>query len=458
MNRNISKLSSEELMNLKAERLGGGIGDDNGLSWTCNYCLVVGEQESVISQKDKIILRELANKVAFIAADPEQDVKRKLWKDHNGLKLTRPLIFCDPETAWYEIIPSTELRCQGKLARIWEFRLLKEIYWAENIKDDRVIQNIFTVHYVYSQSDRGLDSKKIGGAHDGAFNWESALNDYAELDKLHFRNITVDYEKTEAIYNLASEVFEGVLEVKLEGSWWWSMGMTSDLIVLRGFEQTLFDMYDYPDELHKLMSFLRDENLSKLDFLERNGLLSLNNGGDFVGTGGYGWTNELPSSNYNAKHVTPMDMWGYCESQETINVSPEFFKEFVFPYQLPIMERFGLNIYGCCEPLDNRWDIIKNIPRLRRVTVSPWSNPDIMAENLGKNYVFVRKINPSFVATNELYEEEARAEIKQTFEAAYRNSCPAEILLRDLVTVSWNPQNVIRWTQIAREESERIYK
>ena len=54
-------------------------------------------------------------------------------------------------------------------------------------------------------------------------------------------------------------------------------------------------------------------------------------------------------------------MWGFCESQETVGVSPKMFEEFVFAYQLPILDRFGLNIYGCCEPLDRRFDIVKRI-------------------------------------------------------------------------------------------------
>ena len=91
--------------------------------------------------------------------------------------------------------------------------------------------------------------------------------------------------------------------MRLEGVWWWSHGMTSDLILLRGFQQVLYDLHDNPDGLHQLMAFFRDENLAELDFLQANGLLSLNNGGDFVGTGGYGWSDQLPS---------PASMEGRC--------------------------------------------------------------------------------------------------------------------------------------------------
>jgi hypothetical protein len=49
------------------------------------------------------------------------------------------------------------------------------------------------------------------------------------------------------------------------------------------------------------MGFLRDGHLAKLDFLERNRLLSLNNDGTYVGSGGFGWTRELPAADFSGQ-------------------------------------------------------------------------------------------------------------------------------------------------------------
>ena len=70
------------------------------------------------------------------------------------------------------------------------------------------------------------------------------------------------------------------------------------------------------------------------------------------------------------------------------------FGEFIFPYQLPLLERFGLNCYGCCEPLDRRWSVVKQVPRLRRVSVSAWADWAKMAELLGDRYIFSLKPRP----------------------------------------------------------------
>ena len=284
----------------KVERLGNGLGDNNGLSWSCNYARVMGAQEPSVSPRERSIIREHAKRVAEIAANPSQQIKKQLWLRHNALGETRPLIFADPENAWYEVIPAAQLQCEGNLARLWEFKLLKEIYWAERIRDDRVIEPAFTVYHIFEESDFGIDVKIIGADTGGAYRWESALTNYADMDKLKFRTIKVDPEKTSRLYDLANDVLGDILEVRLAGVWWWSHGMTSDLILLRGFEQALYDMSDNPEGLHQLMAFLRDENLAKLDFLQENGLLSLNNGGDFVGTGGYGWSSELPAAGFDA--------------------------------------------------------------------------------------------------------------------------------------------------------------
>jgi hypothetical protein len=447
-------MPSDEQRKLKSEKLGKGLGDNNGLSWSCNYVRIAGAQDPVVSSRDRHIIREHARRVAEVAAWPAQGEKKSLWLSHNALGQTRPLIFADPENAWYELIPSDQLRCESNLARLWEYKLLKELYWAEKIKDDRVVEPIFTSYYVFDDTGWGLEAKVIGGEDDGAYRWESPLKSYADLDKLSFRNIRVNYAKTRRQFELARDVLGDILDVRLEGVWWWSHGMTSDLILLRGFEQVLFDMYDNPAGLHRLMAFLRDESLARLDFLERQGLLSLNNGGDFVGTGGYGWSAELPSAGFDGKTVRPRDMWGFCESQETVGVSPKLFEEFVFAYQLPILERFGLNIYGCCEPLDSRFDIIQRIARLRKVTVSPWSNAEKMAERIGGRFVYTRKVPPAEISGADIDEDSIRKGLRTMLAATSRNNCRVEILMRDVLTLSWNPNHIIRWVQIAREESE----
>ncbi|MCU0500180.1 MAG: hypothetical protein MUC51_00175 [Anaerolineae bacterium] len=411
--------------------------------------------EITISAADRAVLRRLASQVAELAAQPIEAEKRELWYRHNALEATRPVIFCDPENGWDEIIPAADLVCVGELARGWEMRLRKERFWGAQMCDDRVIEPYFTVRHVYTESDWGMHETRIGGGHGDAYRWESPLKSYADLDQLRFPQIVVDEEATTRRLALANDTLGDILPVRLKTSWWWTLGMTWTLVNLRGLAQIMYDMVDQPAALHRTMAFLRDGHLAKLDFLERNGLLSLNNDGTYVGSGGFGWTRELPQPDFaTAGHVRPIDMWGFGESQETVGVSPAMFAEFIFPYQLPILERFGLNCYGCCEPLDKRWHIVQRIPRLRRVSVSAWANLPRMAEMLGDRYLFSWKPAPADLALDSFDEDAIRARLREGFRIM--RGCRVEAIMKDNNTIRNDPSRVIRWVRIAREEAERM--
>jgi len=415
----------------------------------------INKYDLYISKRDRLILRELAIKIVEISKRPFEEEKTDSWTKHNDLQPARPMIFCDPENGWNEIITEQTMKCDTKLGREWENTLRKEICWAEQMKDDKVVDSNFYVPYVAAESDWGMKERRIGGEHCGdAYSWESPLKKYDDMVKLHFPNITVDYDSTGKLKRIAEDVFEGLLYVQIKHKWWWTLGMTWTLVNLRGLETIMFDMYDYPDKFHELMSFLRDGHLKKLDFLEQNGLLPDNTGNTYVGSGGFGFTNQLPTEGFTNNRIRTADMWGFCESQETVSVSPEMFGEYIFPYQFPILERFGLNCYGCCEPLEKRWKWIERIPNLRRVSVSPWANAEEMAEQLEDKYIYSYKPNPAYLAVSQIDEDLIRRELRRILEIA-KNSV-LEIIMKDNNTLGNNPNNAYRWVEIARQEINDI--
>jgi hypothetical protein len=252
---------------------------------------------------------------------------------------------------------------------------------------------------------------------------------------------------------LAEETLGDRLTVRLKTAWWWTLGMTWTLVNLRGLGQIMYDMLDHPNDLHRLMAFLRDGHLARLDFLEHQGLLSLNNDGTYVGSGGFGWTHELPQPDF-AGRVRAMDLWGFAESQETVGISPGMFEEFIFPYQRPILSRFGLNCYGCCEPLDKRWHVASHYPRLRRISVSAWASVPRMAEFLGDRYIFSWKPSPTDLAMPNFDEDAIRAKLRTMMRQT--RDCRVEVIMKDNHTIGHDPQRVIRWVQIAREEADNV--
>lgn len=436
---------------MKSERLGNGLGDSLGLAlkYFAQKVIteIVLEQGAAVPDSDKAILREAAKKVAELAARPIEQEKKRLWYKLNQLRAERPMVVCDPENGWYEIITPDQLKCKSDLGRVIEFYLRKTIFWGEEMKDDTVIMPIFRAHHIFEETSRGFEKVDIGLGGTGSYVWKPAITNMEDIDRLKPQNFVIHQKQTDEYVAMLKEVFDGILEVRLDTMWWNSCGMTSDLIFLIGMETMFYKLIEDPDSIHKLMSFLRDEFLSKFEYVESRGLLCLNNNDMYVGTGGYGWTDELPGPGFNGK-VRLRDIWGLSESQETVSISPEMFGEFIFPYQLELQEKFGLNCYGCCEPVDLRWKYIKQIPGLRRISVSPWSNEQVMAQLIGDDYIYSRKTPPTWLAAKNADEEVMEAGIKKTVEIAGRN---LELIMKDNHTIGNNPNNCISFVKTCRK-------
>ncbi len=407
--------------------------------------------EVKVSRKDREKLRRLAERLAELAARPAETEKRELWYEHNALRSKRPLLLADPENGWNEIITPESLGCEGPLARRWEMVLRKELFWGESIQDDKPIEALFETGLTYTDTEWGVEETYHGGVSGQSYAWEGGVKGPDDVGRIGVPRLDVDYRTTLETLALAAEVFSGILRVGLRGVWWWSLGMTLDLARLVGLQNMLYLLYDNPGMVHRIMGILRDGYMAKLDWLEKNRLLFLNNNHAYVGSGGIGYTRELPRREPDGK-VTAADMWCLTESQETIGISPGQFEEFVFQYQLPLQQRFGLNCYGCCEPLDSRWHVVKKVPRLRRVSVSPWADQRKMAEFLQGDYVYSRKAPPSLLAVPRIDEDAVRADITATLQAT--RGCVLEILMKDNHTLGRNPDNLVRWVRIAREEVE----
>jgi hypothetical protein len=287
----------------------------------------------------------------------------------------------------------------------------------------------------------------------GSFRYiEPIKNIDDDFHKLSRRAISPDRESTHKKAEMIGDALGDILNVRIRGAHWWTLGLTSEAIKLVGLTNLMMMMYDNPEGLHKLMAFLRDEHLSYRQYLKTNNLLCLNNEDDFIASGGIGYTDELPAPGYDGR-VRFRDMWGFAESQETVGISPDMFSEFVFPYQLALLENFGINCYGCCEPIEGRWEDVSKIPRLRRISVSPWSDQLTMRDYLGKNYIFSRKPNPSFVCAG--FDEQAiRDDLSLTMSIVKDTNM--EIILKDTHTVQNEPQRLSKWVEIAREMYEKV--
>jgi hypothetical protein len=91
---------------------------------------------------DKRILRDLARRYVEVCARPAQTERRALWRRHNSLKDTRPLIYVRA-FAWGEM-PQSQCVCENPFARQYENEFRRHLFW-DALGDDSVLEPWVTV-------------------------------------------------------------------------------------------------------------------------------------------------------------------------------------------------------------------------------------------------------------------------------------------------------------------------
>ena len=406
----------------------------------------------MISSHDRSILRDCAKRVADIADLPIQEERRDLWKKHNRLKPERPMILIFPEGSWIELIPSADLACEDKTARIFERMLRQRIYTHEHFQDDTVIEKEWTVQKVTHDTGWGLQAKiKPSTTARGSYRFDPVLKGPSDLKKLRFPGISYDEAATMKALENAADLFGEILDVELRGVSYISYHLMSQYIFWRGLEEMMLDMYDQPGLLHDTMAFLEEGHRGILQqYIDQN-LLSLNNDGTYHNSGGVGYTDGLPASDFSADRVRPCDMWASAESQELAQVGPAHHAEFALQYEKRLLAPFGLTGYGCCEDLTGKLDDVFTIPNIRRISISPFAKVEPCAEKLKGDYIFSWKPHPGHLV-GDFKEEMIREYIHHMVDVAGENGCVLEMILKDTHTCEQHPERFDRWTKIAREE------
>lgn len=407
-------------------------------------------------------LRTLAGRLAEASAAPANAQKRKRWADHNDLRaIGRPLLWICPDDdgAWLELVPERAHRCADPDLRALENRLLKYLYHAEHFDDDFVFEPrvYFPIPgeytgYLYGHVAQAtawgiaIDKQMVGkNAYQLAAFVETEA-DYAPLlaHEVDFIVDEAEYTRQRALYG---EVLGGILDVRFQLPY--SVLVQSlliELVHLRGLENLLYDLYDHPDTLHAVLAHMARSKARLLDRLEAARLLFDNRTNIYTGSGGLGYTNAPAKADAD---VLLSDMWGFADAQEFSAVSAEMFERFALVNQAVGLSKFGLGCYGCCEPLDDKYDaIFRHLPGIRRLSVSPWSNVDLAAERIGRRAIFSWKPNPATVCTG-FDADSLRAELSHTAHAA--RACHTEVILKDIRTCGETPVHLQRFAKLFRE-------
>mgnify|MGYP002545251829 CR=1 FL=1 len=379
----------------------------------------------------------------------------ELWKRHNALRGERPVIHIEIDTFEQEVI-QTRLRCEDAQARRMEFELYHHFLNMELFDDDWVVPEYFPVYQAVDFQLFGhvigrreaADSRGVKLGHQ----FEYIVHDLREdFDKLmQPSTLHVYAQETEAYRALADDTFGDILPTRLAAYALYAVP-TQMVVHWMGMETMFCSMYYYPDEFHRMMDAIADEYIACFHALQAGGCLLPTTGFEPLGQGSLCFTDELKAD----LPLQVSDMWGFMDSQETVGVSPDMFREFIFPCYERISREFGLLSYGCCEPVHPVWDMIGALPNLRKVSISPWCDEEQMAERLrGSSIIYHRKPSPNYLGVGERLDEEAfRAHMEKTVKTA--RGCRLEITQRDVYTIHHDINKVRRYVEIIRETIDR---
>ena len=408
-----------------------------------------------IPQKDVSLVRDLAKRVAEIAALPVQQEKAAMWMRHNGLDRVRPLVLvqCAPEM-WRELMPDSELQTGDEFCRSQEKALRQTLYAWDHMRDDRIVTDLAACPIAFRDSGFGIAPNPVRPDHAfGAKHFQTVIEKESDIERIQTPRITVDWTATEARYQRLTDLYDGILRIEKQGMQRTWFALMDQFIQWRGLERMFMDLMERPEWIHQVMERMTQGWMARFDQLESQGLLSLNNGANWVASGGMGMTDELPQPDFDGSHVRCIDLWGHATTQIFTNtISPATHEEFALQYERRFLARFGLNCYGCCEPLDGKLDIVKTIPRLRRVSMSPWIDPARGAEGLGADYIFSYKPNPAIVSMDHWDVDLARVQLRNVLEKT--RGCVVEAILKDLHTCRNEPRRMWEWTAMAMQLAE----
>ena len=402
---------------------------------------------------DREILRTLAGRLAQIAALDVQKETAALYRGVNSLKMIRPVVLLD-ELPWNQLNGSGELtlQCQDPYLREIECGMRRTLWRWNHCRGDMLIEPYYDLYRSIHHGDIGVSIVEERLANDGdnhivSHHYIDQLSTLEDLEKLRVPEVWVDTADEDRKMNILGDIFGDLLPVRLQGISFKGFSPWDTLSMWRGVEPIYIDLVDDPELLHAFMRKYTDIQKAVLDKEEELGLLDAHCPVLHC-TAGY--VDDLPGEIEDGK-VTRKNQWGRGTAQMFASVSPAMHDEFEIEYAKEYFDGFGLVYYGCCEPLHDKIDIVKKLPNLRKISITPWADVRKSAEQMGADYVLSRKPNPATVAVPRLDEEDLRKDILETLTVCRENNTPCEFILKDISSACYNPENLTRWEQVVME-------
>jgi len=402
-----------------------------------------------LDKKTRETIRGLARQVAEAANSEENLYRRRLWQDSNSLRKPETIpVFCELYDTWPEVLPESVLISGDSLFAGIEYELRKTLY-KYALGDDDVVEPWIPLQVVSNLGkDRnvslwGFSIERRASESRGWIYDRHPVRDKEDVEKIVLPTLIYDEESTTERCNRVEDLVGDILPVKVTlgfANRQWAK-LHSWASALCGMENLYIDMMERPDLIHALMQKMMNGMLHLMDECEEKNILTLNNTGRFS-------CDSIPQADFDESHIRFKDIWGRGESQEFDGVSPGMYHDFLFQYQLPILKRFGIINYGCCENLTDKIEFVKTMPNLRQFICSPWTNLKKVVDTLGDRYAIEWRQTAAGVIGAESIDD-----LRKDFIEGLRISrgCHVQIMLDSVMTLDGKPDRLKEWVAFAKE-------
>ncbi len=412
-----------------------------------------------LSKKDTDILRSLAAAYMDIAMLDTHKEKIELWKALNRMKMQRPMVNID-QVPWVELNTDGCLDCQitDPYWKNIEFKLRTTIRQWGLFPCDMVVEPFIQIPKVINFSGYGIGPKverieQYEGTNAPAQGYENIIRSMDDIAGI--TDIEVSEDKTSSGLRMAEAktYFDGIAPVvfgnTFEGEYGMHLGIWDLITMLMGIENAYLGMLDEPDLIHALLNRLTESTIAGIIKANELGLHDDNRN---ICHCSYVYTDELLPGPGLGRGPVSSNCWAFGLAQLFTGVSPQLMGEFEFPYITRMAEYFGMIYYGCCDRLDDRLDMVRKIPNIRKVSCSPWSNRENFAANIGQDLVMSNKPSPAYLAEENVDWDAVRSDMRRTVDLAKNNSVNLELILKDVSTIRFQPERLAVWSRIAMEE------
>lgn len=407
-----------------------------------------------ISKEDKQILRELGSKYMSIATLPIQKEKMNLWKSLNRSQMQRPMV-CIDQLPWNELNVNNELTClvSDPFWRSMESQLRSKIYRWNHFKVDMVLEPFITIPKAIASTSYGLKPEvdrleKNVNTTAASQHFTNLLKEYEDIEKIKDMQITVDNNQSEIWLGQAKDIFSGISPIMQGHGIQFHIGVWDYLTQIMGVEDAYFDIIDRPEFIHACMDRVTEATIAGI---KQANELKIHDDISNQCHCSYVYTDELLPDFAKGKGAVSANSWAFGLAQLFTSVSPKVTEEFELPYVTRMAEHFGMIYYGCCDRLDDRLDVVKKIPNVKKVSCSPWSDRKRFAEEIGNKLIMSNKPTPAYIANTSVDWDCVKADLQYTVDLAKANNVNLEIILKDISTVNFEPERITKWADIAME-------